>query len=63
MPLQSRVDNGDIILTHEMLPWGCHYRNLVSQAGHAWVAADQNTDPQVKRAMHEATELSVGCRG
>ena len=42
-----------------MLPWGCHYRNLVSQAGHAWVAADLNTDPQVKHAMNEATELSA----
>ena len=31
----SRVDGDDATLTHEMLPWGCHYRNLVSQAGHA----------------------------
>ena len=27
----SRVDSDDITLTHEMLPWGCHYRNFVSQ--------------------------------
>ena len=31
----SRVDRYDVTLSHEMLPWGCHYRNLVSQAGHA----------------------------
>ena len=42
-----------------MLPWGCHYRNLVSQAGHAWVAADLSADPQVARAMRTAAELSV----
>ena len=36
----NRVDSDDVTLTHEMLPWGCHYRNLVLQAGHAWVAAD-----------------------
>ena len=42
-----------------MLPWGCHYRNLVSQAGHAWVAADLSTDSQVKRATAEAAALSA----
>ena len=42
-----------------MLPWGCHYRNLVSQAGHAWVEADLSADPQVMRAMNEAVELSA----
>ena len=42
-----------------MLPWGCHYRNLVSQAGHAWVAADLSADPQVARAMRDATEYSA----
>ena len=31
----SRVDSDNVTLTHEMPPWGCHYRNLVSQAGHA----------------------------
>ena len=25
-----RVDGDDATTTHEMLPWGCHYRNLVS---------------------------------
>ena len=39
-----------------MISWGCHYRNLVSQAGHALVAADLSTDPQVARAMREAKE-------
>ena len=33
----SRVDSVDVTLPHEMLPWGCHFRKLVSQAGHAWV--------------------------
>ena len=42
-----------------MLPWGCHYHNLVSQAGHAWVAADLSADPQVTRATNEAAELSA----
>ena len=42
-----------------MLPWGCHYRNLVSQAGHVWVAADLSADPQVTRSMNEAAELSA----
>ena len=55
----SRVDGDDVTLTHEMLPWGCHYRNLVSQAGHAWVAADLSADPQVKRATTEAAALSA----
>ena len=55
----SRVDISDVTLPREMLPWGCHYRNLVLQAGHAWVAADLSADPQVARAMHEAAELSV----
>ena len=32
----SRADSDDVILTHKKLPWGCHYRNLVSQAGRAW---------------------------
>jgi len=31
----------------------------VSQAGHAWVAADLGADPQVARAMDEATALSA----
>ena len=53
----SRVDSDDVTVTHEMLPWGCHYCNLVSQAGHAWVAADLGADPQVSRAMDEATAL------
>ena len=55
----SRVDSDDETLTHEMLPWDCHYRDLVSQAGHAWVAADLGADPQVVRAMDEATALSA----
>ena len=42
-----------------MIPWGCRYRNLVSQAGHAWVAADLSADPQVMRATNEALELSA----
>jgi len=42
-----------------MLPWGCHYCNLVSQVGHAWVAADLSADPQVKRATTEAAALSA----
>ena len=46
-------------MAHEMLPWGCHYRNLVSQTGHAWVAADLSADPQVARVMHEAKEFSA----
>ena len=50
----SRVDSDDGTLPHEMLPWGCHYRNLVSQADHAWVAADLSADPQVALAMREA---------
>ena len=55
----SRVDSDDATLPHTMLAWGCHYRNLVAQAGHAWVAADLSADPQVARAMHEAAELSA----
>ena len=55
----SRVDSDDAIVTHEMLPWGCHYRNLVSQAGHTWVAADLGSDPQVARVMDEAMALSA----
>ena len=56
----SRVDSDDATLPHEMLPWGCHYCNhLVSQAGHAWVAADLSADPQVARAMRTTTELSA----
>jgi hypothetical protein len=51
----SRVDSDDVTVTHQMLPWGCHYRNRVSQAGHAWVAADRGSVPQVARAMNEAT--------
>ena len=43
-----------------MLPWGYHYRNLVPQVGHVWVAADLSADPQVARAMNEAAKLSVG---
>ena len=54
----SRVDSDDATLPHEMLPWGCHYHNLVSQAGHAWVATDLSADPQVARAMRKAKELS-----
>ena len=46
----SRVDSDNATLPHEILPWGCHYRSLVSQAGHAWVAADLSADPQVARA-------------
>ena len=42
-----------------MLPWGCHCRNLVSQAGRAWVAADLSADPQVRRATAEAAALSA----
>ena len=52
----SRVDSDDNTLTHEMLPWGCHYRNLVYQAGHAWMAASLSADPQVKRATHTAEQ-------
>jgi hypothetical protein len=55
----SRVDSSDVTVTHQMLPWGCHYRNLVSQAGHAWMAADLGADPQVARATDEATALSA----
>ena len=31
----------------------------MSQAGHAWVAADLSADPQVMRATSEAAELSA----
>ena len=55
----SRVDSDDATLPHEMLPCGCHYRNRVSQAGHACVAADLSADPQVACAMREVKELSA----
>ena len=54
-----RVDDNDAAMTHEMLPWGCHYRNRVSQADHAWVAAELSADPQVQRATTEAAALSA----
>ena len=55
----SRVDSDDATLSHEMLPWGCHYRDIVPQTGNTWVAADLSADPQVARAMRMATELSA----
>ena len=36
------------------LPWGSHYRNLVTASGHAWVAFALEHDPRVREAATRA---------
>ena len=54
----AQADTGDkgicdydcVAPAHQMLPWGAQYRNLSTAAGHAWVAASLDDDPQLREA-------------
>ena len=39
------TDHNCVTSAHETLPWGSHYRNLVTAPGHAWVAFALEHDP------------------
>ena len=42
-------DRSCVTSAHETLPWGSHYRNLVTASGHAWVAFALDTVPRCER--------------
>ena len=48
IPSTGITDHTCITSTHETLPWGSHYRNLVTASGHAWVAFTLPHNPQVQ---------------
>ena len=50
------LDFDCIAATHQILPWGSHYRNIMSREGHAWVLAALAADPQVAAATRAAEE-------
>ena len=50
IPSSGIVDRSCVTSAHETLPWGSHYRNLVTASGHAWVAFALEHDPQVRDA-------------
>ena len=50
IPNSGIVDRSCVTSAHETLPWGSHYRNLVTASGHAWVAFALEHDPQVRDA-------------
>ena len=54
-----------IAATHQVLPWGSQYRNIVPREGHAWVLAALAADPQVAAAARAAEETvrSFGLSG
>ena len=54
IPSTGIMDRSCVTSAHETLPWGSHYRNLVTASGHAWVAFALEHDPQVREAATRA---------
>ena len=54
MPSSGVIDRSCVTSAHETLPWGSHYRNLVTASGHAWVTFALEHDPQVREAATRA---------
>ena len=52
IPSSGIVDRSCVTSAHETLPWGSHYRNLVTAPGHAWVAF---------ALEHDARPKGTGC--
>ena len=48
IPSTGITDHTCVTSAHETLPWGSHYRNLVTASGHAWVAFTLPHNPQVQ---------------
>ena len=53
------TDHSCVAPAHETLPWGSHYRNLVTAPGHTWVAYTLGTDTQVQEAAARAQVLAA----
>ena len=47
IPSTGITDHSCVTSAHETLPWGTHYRNLVTAPGHAWMAYALEHDAQV----------------
>ena len=45
IPSTGITDQSFVTSAHGTLPWGSHYRNLVTAPGHAWVAFALEHDP------------------
>ena len=54
IPSAGITDRSCVTSAHETLPWGSHYRNLVTASGHAWVAFALEHGPQVREAATRA---------
>ena len=58
IPNSGIEDRSCVTSAHETLPWGSHYRNLVTASGHAWVAFALENDPQVREAAVRAQAVA-----
>ena len=54
IPSTGITDRSYVSSAQETLPWGSHYRNLVTASGHAWVAFALEHDAQVQEAATRA---------
>ena len=59
IPNADTTDHSCVTPAHEMLPWGSHYRNLVTTPGHAWVAYALENDAQVQEAAAHSRALAA----
>ena len=48
---------------HQILPYGCQFRDTTSSAGHAWVKAGIRDDVQVRRAIEQIEAVVRCCSG
>ena len=58
IPSTGITDRSCVTSAHETLPWGSHYRNLVTAPGHAWVAFALENDPRVREAATRAQSVA-----
>ena len=58
IPSTGITDRSCVTSAHETLPWGSHYRNLVTAPGHAWVVFALEHDPQAREAATRAQAVA-----
>ena len=59
IPNTGITDHSCVTPAHGTLPWGSHYRNLVTAPGHAWVAHALEADTQAEAAAARALVLAA----
>ena len=59
IPNTGITDHSCVTPAHASLPWGSHYRNLVTAPGHALVARALEADTQAEAAAARALVLAA----